>query len=226
MDNFESVNDFNEAIKEIHILIENANLSISDNLKYRTFNKSSIVLLCGKFESFIEGFLEEFGFYILNNFSNKQLETYIKEHLIDILIKDLDNKKNNPIKRGEILMKFVKILGNDEVLCNEFEINSKFSYGKHGQSEVTKLLKKFGFNEFADSEENKIFYEKFNSLNNIRNNILHQDSTPSLTHQDVENYLAILEMFIENIHKEAIKIISEMKNNYSQQPFGEIGVLG
>jgi hypothetical protein len=226
MDNFESVNDFNEAIKEIHILIENANLSINDNLKYRTFNKSSIVLLCGKFESFIEGFLEEFGFYILNNFSNKQLETYIKEHLIDILIKDLENKKNNPIKRGEILMKFVKILGNDEVLCNEFEINSKFSYGKHGQSEVTKLLKKFGFNEFADSEENKIFYEKFNSLNNIRNNILHQDSTPSLTHQDVENYLAILEKFIENIHKEAIKIISEMKNNYSQQPFGEIGVFG
>lgn len=226
MDNFESVNDFNEAIKEIHILIENANLSISDNLKYRTFNKSSIVLLCGKFESFIEGFLEEFGFYILNNFSNKQLETYIKEHLIDVLIKDLDNKKNNPIKRGEVLMKFVKILGNDEVLCNEFEINSKFSYGKHGQSEVIKLLKKFGFNEFANSDENKIFYEKFNSLNNIRNNILHQDSTPSLTHQDVEKYLAVLEMFIENIHKEAIKIISEMKNNYIQQPFGEIGVLG
>ena len=226
MDNFESVNDFNEAIKEIHILIENANLSISDNLKYRTFNKSSIVLLCGKFESFIEGFLEEFGFYILNNFSNKQLETYIKEHLIDVLIKDLDNKKNNPIKREEVLMKFVKILGNDEVLCNEFEINSKFSYGKHGQSEVIKLLKKFGFNEFANSDENKIFYEKFNSLNNIRNNILHQDSTPSLTHQDVEKYLAVLEMFIENIHKEAIKIISEMKNNYIQQPFGEIGVLG
>ncbi|CAH0334561.1 hypothetical protein FVB9288_00149 [Flavobacterium sp. CECT 9288] len=224
MDNFESVNDFKEAIKEIHILIENANLSISDNLKYRTFNKSSIVLLCGKFESFIECFLEEFGYYILNNFSNKQLEAYIKEHLIDILIKDLDNKKNNPTKRGEILMKFVKILGNDEVLCNEFEINSKFSYGKHGQSEVTKLLKKFGFNEFAASEENKIFYQKFNSLNNIRNNILHQDSTPTLTHQDVENYLVILETFIENIHKEGVRIISNMKNNVDYQPFVEIGV--
>lgn len=212
MSNFESVNDFKEAIKEIHVLLENATLSISENIKYRTFNKSSIVLLCGKFESFLEGFLEEFGYYILNTFSNKKLESYIKNHLIDVLINELEIKKNNNQKREEVLMKFVKILGADEVLCNEFEINTKFSYGKHGQSEVTKLLKKFGFNDFADSEENKIFYEKFNSLNNIRNNILHQDSTPSLTHQDVETYLSIIEKFVENLYLESIKIIDEMNN--------------
>ncbi|WDF65048.1 HEPN domain-containing protein [Flavobacterium sp. KACC 22763] len=213
MNNFESVNDFREALKEIHILIENAISSIDDNLQYRTFNKSSIVLLCGKFESFLECFLDEFGYYILNNFSNKKLESYIKNHLIDVLIKELEIKKNNNEKREEVLMKFVKILGVEEVLCNEFNLDTKFSYGKHGQSEVTKLLKKFGFNEFADSEENKIFYEKFNSLNNIRNNILHQDSTPSLTHQDVISYQNIIINFVENLSNESIKIIQEMNNN-------------
>ncbi|MXO05733.1 HEPN domain-containing protein [Flavobacterium sp. HBTb2-11-1] len=213
MNNFESVNDFREALKEIHILIENAISSIDDNLQYRTFNKSSIVLLCGKFESFLECFLDEFGYYILNNFSNKKLESYIKNHLIDVLIKELEIKKNNNEKREEVLMKFVKILGVEEVLCNEFNLDTKFSYGKHGQSEVTKLLKKFGFNEFANSEENKIFYEKFNSLNNIRNNILHQDSTPSLTHQDVISYQNIIINFVENLSDESIKIIQEMNNN-------------
>ena len=112
MHNFYSINDFNIAKKEIHILIENANISINENLKYKTFNKSSIVLLCGKFESFLESFLAEFGYYILNNFSNRQLESYIKNHLIDILIKDLEIKKNNIHKREEILMKFVKITKN------------------------------------------------------------------------------------------------------------------
>lgn len=216
MNNFESVSDFKEAIKEIHVLIDNANISIHDNLQYRTFNKSSIVLLCGKFESFLESFLEEFSYYILNNFSNKNLDSFIKEHLIEVLIHELENKKNNLSKREEVLMKFVKILGEQEVLCNDFEINAKFNYGKHGQNEVTKLLKKFGFNDFAESEENKVFYEKFNSLNNIRNNILHQDSTPSLTHQDVTNYLTTLDNFVDNLFEVAKKIILEMKNNYCQ----------
>lgn len=210
MDSFSAVTDFNDALKEINILLENANESISNNLRYATYNKSAIVLLCGKFEAFIESFLEEFSFYLLNSFTNKQLNDHIRNHLLENVISELDRKKNSVEKRNKVLLKFVKILGESEILCNEFEVNAKFNYGKHGQKELVNLLTKFGFKNFADEEINKNFYEKFNSLNSIRNNILHQDSTPSLTHGDVINYRDEMLSFVQRIFEESKKSIIEL----------------
>jgi Glu-tRNA(Gln) amidotransferase subunit E-like FAD-binding protein len=211
-DNSSAVTDFDEALKEINILISNAIESSNYDLKYATYNKSAIVLLCGKFEAFIESFLEEFSYYVLNSFTNKQLNDHIKNHLLENIIIELEKKKPFIDKRNEVLFKFVKILGEEEIMCNEFEINTKFNYGKHGEKELVKLLNKFGFINFAEEEINKRFYSKFNSLNSIRNNILHQDSTPSLTHGDVENYRDEMLSFVHRIYQESLKHIADLKN--------------
>lgn len=212
MHNFYSFNDFKEAIKEIQVLIENANQFQNDILKYGTFNKASIVLLCGKFESFLESFLEEYSFEITSNYTNTKLEENIKHHLTDVLIDQLEKKKNNKVKRIEIITKFSKLYSDDEILCNDYSIDCKFSYGKHGEGEVKKLLKKFGFEDFAELEINKAFYEKFNSLNHLRNNILHEDSTPSLTHNDVEVHINLILEFIKALCENAtnkLRLIEE-----------------
>ncbi|WP_353096368.1 HEPN domain-containing protein [Empedobacter brevis] len=203
MYNFYSFDDFKEAIKEIQVLVENANNFQNDILKYGTFNKASIVLLCGKFESFIESFLEEYCYEITSNYTNDKLEENIKHHLTDVLITELEKKKNNKNKRIEIITKFNMLYGSEEILCHDYTIDCKFSYGKHGEGEVKKLLKKFGFEDFVELEENKEFYKNFNSLNHLRNNILHEDSTPTLTHNDVEIHIELILNFITTLCKNA-----------------------
>ncbi|MBA5792631.1 hypothetical protein H1R17_01175 [Flavobacterium sp. xlx-214] len=214
MHNFYSFDDFNEALKEIQVLLDNAIMVESDMLKYGTFNKASIVLLCGKFESFIESFLEEYCYEIISNYTNAKLEENIKHHLTDVLISELEKKKNNKTKRVEVISKFNKLYGDNEILCNDYPIDCKFSYGKHGEGEVKKLLKRFGFETFAESEENKVFFEKFNSLNYLRNNILHEDSTPSLTHNDVELHINLILEFISNLCASASTKLLQLEENY------------
>ena len=213
MNNFSAISDFEDALKEINILMDNAAQNIDSSIKYATYNKAAVVLLCGKFEAFIESFLEEYAFFLLNSFTNKQLTTHIKNHLLDNLVSELEKKKNHIEKRNHVLLKFTKILGDEEILCNDFEINAKFNYGKHGEAELTKLLKKFGFHEFAEIEDNKVFYTKFNSLNMIRNNILHQDSTPSLTHGDVIGHREEMILFVERINNESSRHIKDIQDS-------------
>lgn len=196
MHKFESLNDFQDAIKEIEILVEDSDKNQSRILHYGTYNKASIVLLCGKFESFIEAFLEEYVYEIISNLSNVRLEENIKHHLTDLLITELEKKKNNKARRIDVIRKMNKLYGDEEIICNDYSIDCKFSYGKHGEGEVKKLLTRFGFEDFANSDSHKDFYNKFNSLNHLRNNILHEDKTPSLTHNDVKEHIKEINNFI------------------------------
>jgi len=199
MHSFYSLDDFNDALKEIQILIGSSEENQNEIARYVTYNKAAIVLLCGKFESFLESFLEEYTFIITSNYTNVKLEENIKHHLTDVLISELEKKKDNKSTRIEIISKFSRLYSDTEVLCNDYSIDCRFSYGKHGEKEVKKLLKKFGLEEFANAETNKIFFSKFNSLNHLRNNILHEDSTPSLTHHDVNNHITEIRFFINSL---------------------------
>lgn len=67
------------------------------------------------------------------------------------------------------------------------------------QGEIERLLKTFGFKEFVTVDLIKTFFVRFNSLNAIRNNIVHEDATPSLTHQDVKDYLDAVIDFIKEL---------------------------
>lgn len=206
MDKLDSTEDFYEAIKEIQILINYSKRNQKNFIKYAAFNKAALVLLCAKFESFLENFLEEYAFEKMNASSNKTLSKYLYEHLVDNILEDLQITKNNPIKRQNHVSNLVCLCGQNEVMpVRGFKVNSKFKGGKHGQSEVERLLKTFGFKSVLKEDSTSIFFSKFNSLNNIRNNIVHEDATPSLTHRDVQEYLDTIVLFVNRLQGEANK---------------------
>jgi RiboL-PSP-HEPN len=200
MASLESKVEFDEAIKEIQLLILYSKKNKKDFRKYAAFNKAAIVLLCAKFEAFLETFLDEYSFTHLTNSSNKNLDSHIFEHLIDNILDTLEQTKSNKVRRKFIIKELISLCSDTEISsCSNFKVKAKLKLGKHGQNEVERLLKTFGFTAYIAEQSVQDFFSKFNSLNNIRNNIIHEDATPSLTHQDVENYLTDVKKFAASL---------------------------
>jgi len=207
MDKLDATKEFfNEALKEINLLISYSRRNKNDFLKYATFNKSAIVLLCSKFESYIENALQEYSYLHLKNSSNKSVDSHIFENVVEEIMGNLELTKNNRVKRRPHLNSIAEFCGSEECSpIDHYSVKAKFNYGKHGQKEVEKLLNKFGFSEITKTESSANFFKQFNSLNFIRNNIIHEDATPSLTDKDVEKYLKIISDFINDLDSEATK---------------------
>jgi hypothetical protein len=93
------------------------------------------------------------------------------------------------------------------------DIDCKFAYGKHGENEFRKLFNQLGINDVfqeinvfvpdetlgTDTKTQIDFRGIFNSVIGMRNNILHQDATPSLTHSDIRKYKTIFQIFAEQL---------------------------
>lgn len=201
-----SSQEFAFALHEVGILVNDATHNQSNLDKYRVYNKSAVVLLCGKFESFIENFLEEFLSLILEFQSNQRILPSIKEHLSDVIIEKANNSKNFSTKK-DYYESIIKLFGTTESFCQGFVGVTNFNYGKHGEKELKKLLARFGFEPFYSAPENQSFFVQFNSLNNIRNNILHQDATPSLTHDDILIHIENIRTFATKLDIEAYKLL-------------------
>lgn len=210
MANLAATDDFYEAIKEIRLLISYSKKNQGNTLKYRAFNKAATVLLCAKFESFIENFLEEYAYELLRKTTNKTLCEDLFEHIIDDLIGHLEANKNNKSKRRRHIDKLIDLCSGVESASLESyqgHVSSKLRIGKHGQQEIERLLTKFGFGAVLAEQTTLDFFKHFNSLNNIRNNIVHEDATPSLTHTDVQNYLSVIDGFVREIQNKANEIL-------------------
>lgn len=210
MANLAATDGFYEAIKEIQLLITYSKRNQGDPLRYKAFNKAATVLLCAKFESFIENFLDEYAYELICKTTNQTLCEELFEHIIDDIIGHIEATKNNKRKRRQHIEKLANLCSNDESASLERyrdHVNSKLKMGKHGQQEVERLLTKFGFSTILGSSTMPEFFQHFNSLNNIRNNIVHEDATPSLTHTDVQNYLSVIDGFVQEIQNKANEIL-------------------
>lgn len=207
MHNLSATKDFFDDTKnEIELLINYAKRNKSNLLRFSTFNKSAIVLLCSKFEAFLENFLEEYVYLHMNKSNNKTLENSIYEHLIDNIIESLEVTKSKKLKRKPHIQNLSLLCGETEITdFSNFKVNARFNYGKHGQKEIEKLLTTFGFSKFIKEDDSQSFLKKFNSLNAIRNNIIHEDATPSLTSKDVENHFKNISKFIGDLDKVAFE---------------------
>lgn len=203
---YEATSDFENNVIEIQILISLAKEFVNDFKKYALFNKASIILLCTKFETFLENFLKEYAYINLTNFNNQNVDEHIYEHILRNHISKLNQYILNKGKREKHLDKVVNLCSPhqfDDI--QELDVVTKFSYGKHGQTEIEKLLNEFGLCNILAEEIKDVFFNKFNSLNFIRNNIIHEDATPSLTHVDVEDHLSIILNFIKELDSKAIE---------------------
>lgn len=207
--------DFLGNLEEVNILLQSADeCSPEDELKYATYNKSAILLLAGKFENFAESIAEQYIFVV----NSLRLKTHILPEPLRIqhsfsMINKLP-KSNISGQRSTIVKIFADLsnVWHVDAELDSLDIVCKFSYGKHGEKEFKKLFATVGiddvFNEvkvmveqesiLGEGENDKYEIDikgTINSITHIRNNILHQNASPSLTTEAIKNYLNELRMF-------------------------------
>lgn len=239
MDNFQCYNSFLLALDEVQLLIEDAKESECKNdERYKVYNKSSILLLASKFESFIEGVVEE---YIekLNSlclpFDKIPLDIK-KNHMKHVLTEShaIINQAHKYEEREQLYLQLVNLWNHSK---NEVKVkvNTSFSYGKHGANEMNKLFNNIGIEDvfleiqiysdekllLSDAKELIDFKARFSNFNNIRNKIIHQDFTPNLTYNDVVEYKSDFDKFSSEIVKKLEENIKLIENSIECQSQSE-----
>lgn len=201
-----SIDDFKSRLREIDTLIVYARSNQRVLDKYQLFNKSAMVLLCSHFEVFVEAFIAEHVDALRVCYKSATLPQYMKDNYINDTIKalkDLDkpSKKQKPLKALFQLHDSVSAAMTD---IRDLELNMKYGFGKHGQEETEKLFKKFGFESFVSSSGFTDPFKKINSAINIRNNIIHEGSAPSLTHIVLGTYKDAFLNFANNLEQHVL----------------------
>jgi len=200
----ESISRFDSSLLEIDVLLEYAKRNTNEVNRYQMFIKSSIVLLMTKFEVFIENFLDEHSERARRGHDSITYPQVLKYYLSNNAASQiLETKKNNQKKK---IIDELKVLFSDSPeSLNAIKIikpDVKFNYGKHGQREIERLFGINGLKSFIEQEKIQSLLEDINSCINIRNNIIHQDAAPSITHGDVARYKNSISMFKSELEKE------------------------
>jgi hypothetical protein len=209
--------EFVITLKEVEVLLDAADLHEENETEYAAFNKSALLLLTGKFENFAESIAEDYiacinylqpccdlisdalrlqhTFKLMANF-----ETYKQKHMHEKAV-------NAFTELGSLWM------SNSNSV--DLKIDCKFSYGKHGETELKKLFSAIGIDNVfevisvmkeqetllggEDSRFRIDFKGIFNSVTGLRNNILHQNASPNLTTPMIRNYKEDFKLFAQEL---------------------------
>lgn len=200
----DSISNFVESLQEIDLLVKYAQRNSKDFVRYRLFNKVAVVLLMSKFENFLEMFIEEHSDKQLQGHSSSTFPDNLKVLYLDeaaklIIEKTMKEKKEK--YAGYILQLYGDSTENIYSL-KSIKPSCSFNYGKHGSEEIKKLFSNHGLSTFIRSDVMRPILDKLNSCIAIRNNIIHQDTTPSLTHQDVVSHAENIRNFVTYLKKD------------------------
>jgi len=215
--NFSCLDDFSNSLAEVQIILKQAEKKHENTKEYNICIKSALLFLVAKFEAFLEDLVTEYIHAIENkNLNHSSLPKVLKLHAIDKIIdekflSDVWNHKANAIQTIE---KLAKLCVGDQKI-DLIEIDKKFDYGKHGQKAINTLFSRIGvdnvFSECKIYEKQESLIGKnrieinitadINSLTFFRNNILHDDITPSITHPQITTYKKHLLKFSKKLDK-------------------------
>lgn len=210
------LNDFMTTLEEVSVLLLAAEACTEEEVKYAAYNKSALLLLSGKFENFIEVLAEQY-LYIVNGLKLRSSlipKAMRIHHTLSMLDEIMDFR--NAGKYDEIIKRFPNLnsLWVADVEFGDLRIECKFNYGKHGESELKQLFAPFGIDDIFSEVEVFIHDENasdgfspkkidfkgvFNSVMWMRNNILHQNASPSLTHRSIGEYKIVFESFSKTL---------------------------
>ena len=202
----DSIDDFRRRLSEIDILITYARSNQHSLDKYKLFNKMAVVLLCSHFEMFVEAFIAEHVDLLKACYDSITMPQYMKDNFINDTFKAYKNvpqpsKKQRPL-RALFLLHGDKHL--DMKVLNDLVLDVKYGFGKHGQDITDKLFKKFGFAEFVSTQTYREVFSKINSSIAIRNNIIHEGSASTVSHNDVIDYKNSYLQFVDMLEKYVI----------------------
>jgi len=201
---FSSVEDFNKSLSEVRIILKRAEKSQRNRKEYDICIKSALLFLVAKFEAFLEDLISDYVQIIESKeLCPVDLPEVLKLHYADKLINDkfiseLRNHKPSVLRTIMRLSKFC--MGQEAV--NSIDIDKSFDYGKHGQKAINKLFSRIGIENILSTctiyemretltGSSRVYIDiagDINALTNHRNNILHSDITPSVTHQQINTY--------------------------------------
>lgn len=202
-------------IDEVNVLIDYAKSNIGELSKYQLFNKVAIVLLSTKLEVFLEEFIEEHIQRQLKNHTTKTFPQNLKEKYFDngiILI--YERKKRS--EKEKLFNSLITLYSNEDMLISEIKNicpSNKFNYGKHGQKEIESLFSNHGLENLIKKRPIQECLNQMNSLIAIRNNVIHQDATPSLTHNTIEAHIKNILDFVTIVEND----ITENQQLYYNQ---------
>lgn len=199
-----AIDDFYDKIKEVDILIEYSKHNQKDVIRYQLFNKIAEVLLTTKFECFIEAFFEEHAERMLRGHTPNTIPIVIKHNYIDHAANQIIGTNKRKMKDTALagLMALFDKTQTNLVNAKSIQPPVKFNYGKHGQKEIETLFKIHGMETFIMCRESQAFLNQYNSCIAIRNNIIHQDASPTLSHQNVAEHKNIVIDFIAHLKRE------------------------
>lgn len=215
---FDSENEFVKALEQVDLLIQEAQGAEEQQKKYLTYNKANMLLLLAKFENFLEQIVEEY----IDCINNLRLcahcipEEIKLQHSICLFDKSKEYLKNaQKAEESKSMLVELGELWKGQAPFDHLEINAKFNYGKHGDKEINKIFYNAGIDNIFDKvkiyEQTETMLEEsptrseidikstINSMINMRNNIIHADATPDLTHRDIIKYRDYLRQFSKEI---------------------------
>ncbi|MDD5581494.1 MAG: HEPN domain-containing protein [Methylobacter sp.] len=235
---YQATIDFHSSLEEVDTLLALAEADDSET-RYKVLLKSALILLAGKFEAFAEDIAEEYLFS-LNELKPlaKEVPLPIKIHHTLKAIKLADKfRHKDRIQDGEKIFTEIAMLWSSDLHAPKLNVDCCFSYGSHGEDELRKLFWNVGIenvfeyvvleknqDSLLDTVENDLdkvkidFKGTFNSITNIRNNIIHQDATPNLTIPQIKDYRYLMQNFstvLEAKLQNTIQVISEACNSTS-----------
>jgi hypothetical protein len=217
MASFIAFSDFKESLLEVDILCEAAESSQTDERKYSTFNKAALLLIAGKFEAFAESLVAEFIFRLNERaLPCNQIPNVIRLHHTFNALSKLETVRQKH-KHPEALLLFNELgrVWATQETFSDLEIEASFSFGQHGEAQLVKLFEKIGVEDVLnsvslDDEVETVstdapvstpvdFRGIFNSVTNMRNNILHEDASPNLNSVQVRRYRTYFERFARQL---------------------------
>lgn len=202
----DSIDQIRQNMSEVDMLLNYASQNANDVQKYQLFNKTAVVLLSTKFEVFLEDFIDEHSRKILNGHTNTSLPTDLKNSYVDSTfakVSDISDRRKK-IQYMRLLMKLFN--SNEETISTLSPIRPslKFAFGKHGQKEIEKMFERHGLKNFIKSVDAQNALRMMNSLFSIRNNVIHEDASPALTHQTIQDHRDNIMNFVDLIEKELL----------------------
>lgn len=195
----DSIDQIRQNMSEVDMLLNYASQNANDVQKYQLFNKAAVVLLSTKFEVFLEDFIDEHSRKILNGHTYTSLPTDLKNSYVDSTlakVSDISDRRKK-IQYMRLLMKLFN--SNEETISTLSPIRPslKFSFGKHGQKEIEKMFERHGLKNFINSSDVQNALRMMNSLFSIRNNVIHEDASPALTHLTIQDHRDNIMHFVD-----------------------------
>lgn len=220
-DRIEAGNELETALGEVDRLLDLARQADTDKDEdsYSLFLKCALLLLTAKFECFLEEVASEYIELLKRlNPPRSALPEDLSLNYVIRRLRDLEQLYRN--RKSDEYPKRLQEISDfwTDSDSRQLEVSCKFNYGKHGEKEVEKLLKRIGvlspFELFCVSEkdlgkESESIVDVpgiIQSLTAIRNNVLHQNATPTLTDVTLDDQKKCLSIF-------ASKLVDHLNGN-------------